>query len=172
MLRGWLLLPFLCALATAGCSYEYRVDAVFINDRLHFVSDYRSSTVVPCNLHAFTVSEPTGKVMWSIERADDIAARTTCEPLFPLRFGSVPVGTKTVTKAQMLEPGKIYVISGGASGSFSGVFRYEVKRLHRLTNFGSNTSEARGAREAFWSNGNITDLLEAVDEEAPLVIGD
>jgi hypothetical protein len=157
MTSRWFVLWFFLLLA--ACSYDYRVEAVFIDGHVTFIQRQDEKTFAPWCLMNFKVSDVDGTPMWEIDAYDAYREARTCGPFFPMRYGQAPAGAKIVVSARPLVVGRTYVVTGNGRGSLTGVFRYEELRQRKLTTYARDSAESLAAYQRYWPTQRL-DLEE------------
>ena len=108
----------LACLAAAGCSYHFRITAVFRDGRLVFTAEREGLFArAPCadSLEIITRDVAPGapspyRSAWRIGQA--AGGDKVCAP-FPIAYGQVPAGLRQTVAPETLKPGIFYEIVGG-----------------------------------------------------------
>ena len=116
------LLGFCSASILGGCSYDYEVRAQGSGTGVTFLVDSPGGWLkpLPC-VDRFEINS-THATVWQIERirADKLPR---CGNDFPLIYGRLPPGFRTVVAPARLEPGILYNINGFGRVTYHGSFR-------------------------------------------------
>ncbi len=148
MLR--LFVPVLLAPLLASCQPpEFAVRAAFSGNVLVFVSaDPGGSEATACWREGVVVDD-------SLRPAWRFAGPGTgeCGRFLPIRYGRAPEGTRTVREAARLEPGRLYLFIGDATGEVSGAFALTRAGRARIVHNVDPGSPAAGALRQRWWQG-------------------
>ena len=75
-----------------------------------------------------------------------------CRALFPLFYGRAPDGAETVTPAQRLEPGRLYLLIGDATADVSGAFALTRAGSALIVhNVDGGSPAAEALRQRWWN---------------------
>lgn len=74
-----------------------------------------------------------------------------CDTLLPLYYGRAPEGSRTDIPAERLEPGRLYLFVGDATGEVHGAFAFTRAGTARIVhNVDSSAPAARSLRQRWW----------------------
>lgn len=113
----------LACLIVAGCSFTYRVIAVYHGASVYFVKE-EGGKGTGC-LSNFSITSENGDVVWKISR--DAYQAPPCQSTFPLEYGSAPKGFTVEIPPQTLKHGVRYRIDGWDGDTAEGGFVYKLR---------------------------------------------
>lgn len=125
-----LLFTFICIIVI-GCSYSYRVMAVYRGTELYFVEEDGDRSA-GCLWH-FSITSEKGEVVWEIHRYEPVSP--PCKSVFPLKYGYAPIDFVVEVPPQPLKQGVRYRIRGSDGDTAEGSFSYQVKTVSILSNY-------------------------------------
>lgn len=144
------LAPFLLAPLLGSCQPpEIVVHATFLQGALAFV---------PADGDDVAMCWREGAVFdSSLEPAWRFTAPGTgeCRGLFPLVYGRPPATASDAAPARPLQPGRLYLFVGDATGSVSGAFAFSrTGRGTLVHNVDPDSPAAAALRERWWASRN------------------
>lgn len=144
------LAPLLLAPLLASCQPpQYAVRAVFIGNALAFVAGPGQADATGCWREG-TVIDDSLRAVWGFRGS----GTGECRNLFPIYYGRPPEGAGTAVPASPLEPGRLYLFVGDATGEVSGAFALSRAGSARIVHHVDPDSPAADAlRQRWWRTG-------------------
>lgn len=142
--------PLLLASLLVSCQPPaFAVRAAFIGNALAFLPDPGNADATGCWRDG-TVVDDRLRPVWRFRGS----GTGECRKLFPLYYGRAPAGTETALPASRLEPGRLYLFVGDATGEVSGAFALSRAGSARIVHHVDPDSPAADAlRQRWWRSG-------------------
>lgn len=133
-MRGQKVALILLAASLGGCSYEYQLEAVLLNEQVIFIVDPSSRSVPSC-FRQVEVSGLSGRIS---EWRDSVDYKDACSNKFPIVYGAKlngrPQADWPTINAKPLQRGVVYEVNTTTGATGYGVGRFSIDENGRIIN--------------------------------------